>query len=500
MTFQSFKFLVFFPIVVVVYFAIPFRYRRIFLLIVSYYFYMCFKPEYVVILFVSTLLDYYLGLQISKCQEQRKRKKLLVLGTIHNIGLLACLKYLDFFNESLQFILNQVNIFYESAAIEILLPVGISYYILKKSSYLIDVYREPRDVEKKLITFALYVSFFPEIMAGPIDRAKKLIPQFYKKNEFDYKRVTDGLKLMAWGFFKKLVIADRLALYVNEVYNNPTQFEGLSLVMATVYFSFQVYCDFSGYSDIAIGIGKVMGFDLMENFNRPYFSKSIGEFWKRWHISLSTWLMDYLFLPIAYSTSRKIKSPRLMGVKAESWSYIIGSIITMFICGLWHGSQWTYIIWGAFHGFYLAFSFITRKIRGKIRKKLQIKKNSFILKLFRITVTFSFVTFAWIFFRADSISDAVYIITHLFSGWAVIFNIPGLLQALTFGLLKKELAVAAVSVLFMLFVHIVRKNDTIEQLISKQKAVLRWSIYLVMLLWILVFAESGGEDFIYFQF
>lgn len=500
MTFQSFKFLVFFPIVVAVYFAIPFRYRRVFLLIVSYYFYMCFKPEYVVILLASTLIDYYLGLQISKCQEQIKRKKLLVLGIIHNIGLLACLKYLNFFNESLQFILNQFNIFYESAAFEILLPVGISYYVLKKLSYLIDVYREPRDVEKKIITFALYVSFFPEIMAGPIDRAKKLIPQFYKKNEFDYKRVTDGLKLMAWGFFKKLVIADRLALFVDKVYNNPTQHEGLSLVMATIYFSFQVYCDFAGYSDIAIGAARVMGFDLMENFERPYFSTSIVEFWKRWHISLSIWLRDYLFLPIAYSTSRAIKSPRLMGVKAESWSYILGSLVTMFLCGLWHGSQWTYILWGLFHGFYLVFSFITRKIRGKVRKKLKIKKNAFVLKLFRITVTFSLVTFAWIFFRANSIPDAVYIISHLFSGWAVLFNFSALQQALTFGLLKKELAVAAVSVLFMLFVHIARKNDSLEHLISKQKTVLRWSIYLVILLWILVFGESGGENFIYFQF
>ncbi len=500
MVFQSFKFLVFFPIVVAVYFAIPFRYRRVFLFIVSYYFYMCFKPEYVVILLASTLLDYYLGLQIGKCQDQRKRKKLLVLGIIHNIGLLVSLKYLDFFNESLQFILNQVNIFYESAAFEILIPVGISYYVLKKLSYLIDVYREPQDVEKKLITFALYVSFFPEIMAGPIDRAKKLIPQFYKKNEFDYKHVTDGLKLMAWGFFKKLVIADRLALFVDKVYNNPTQYEGLSLVMATVYFSFQVYCDFSGYTDIAIGTARVMGFDLMENFDRPYFSKSIGEFWKRWHISLSTWLRDYLYLPITYSTSRKIKSPTVMGIKAESWSYILGTVITMFICGLWHGSQLTYILWGFFHGSYLVFSFITRKLRGKIRKELKIKKNSFILKLFRITVTFSFVTFGWIFFRANSIPDAVYIITHLFSGWAGIFNIPGLLQAISFGLLKKELAVAVVSVFFMIFVHILRKDDTLEQLISKQKAVLRWSIYLVILLWILVFGESGGEDFIYFRF
>ena len=500
MVFQSFKFLVFFPIAVAVYFAIPFRYRRVFLFIVSYYFYMCFKPEYVVILFASTLIDYYLGLQISKCPDQPKRKKLLVFGIIHNIGLLASLKYLDFFNESLQIILNRFNIFYESAALEIIIPVGISYYILKKVSYLVDVYREPRDVEKKLITFALYVSFFPAIMAGPIDRAKKLIPQFYKKHEFDYKRVTDGLKLMAWGFFKKLVIADRLALFVNEVYSNPAQYEGLSLIMATIYFSIQIYCDFSGYTDIAIGTARVMGFDLMENFHRPYFSTSIGEFWKRWHISLSTWLMDYLFLPIAYSTSRKIKSPRVMGVKAEIWSYMLGSVITMLICGLWHGSQWTYIVWGLFHGVYLGVSFITRKIRGKIRKKLKIKKKNFIYNLFRIAVTFSLVTFAWIFFRANSISDAVYIITHLFTGWAVIFNFSGVLQAVSFGLLKRELAVALVSVFFMVFVHIVRKHDTMEQLISKQRVVLRWSVYLVILLWILAFGESGGEDFIYFQF
>lgn len=500
MTFNSFGFLVFFPLAVAVYYALPIGYRRVFLLAASYYFYMCFKPEYVIILLVSTLIDYFLGLRIDASQTQSGRKRLLILGLIHNVGLLASLKYLEFFNESIAALFKSLNILYEVKGLEFLVPVGISYYTFKKVSYLIDVYRENQEPEKNIVTFALYVSFFPEITAGPIDRAGKLIPQFYKKIRFDYQKVTDGLKLMAWGFFKKLVIADRLAVFVNKVYDHPGQFEGLSLIMATVYFSFQVYCDFSGYTDIVVGAGRVMGFDLMENFDRPYFSKSIGEFWKRWHISFSSWLMDYLFLPIAYSVSRRIKSPRLMKIKAETWAYMMGIMITMTLCGLWHGARWTFVIWGALHGLFLGISFATKKIRKKSWKKLKIKKQSFIRTIISVSITFALVTFAWIFFRANSISDAFYIITHLFTGWSKVFSFQGLLEAFHFGLLKKELAVAAVSVFFMLLVHVLRKDRTYEQLISKQKTILRWGFYLGLLVWLLAFGESGAEDFIYFRF
>ena len=251
MVFNSFQFLIFFPVVVALYFALPFRFRQFFLLAAGYYFYMCFKPEYVIILAASTVIDYFLGLRIGACPTNTGKKRLLVLGLIHNIGLLAALKYLDFFSQAIDALLKPFNILSGLKGLELIVPIGISYYTFKKISYLIDVYRETRKPEKQLPIFALYVSFFPEIMAGPIDRAGALIPQFHKEAGFDYQRVTDGLKLMAWGFFKKLVIADRLAAFVAKVYGNPTHYEGLSLVAATIYFSFQVYCDFSGYTDIA---------------------------------------------------------------------------------------------------------------------------------------------------------------------------------------------------------------------------------------------------------
>ncbi|MCU0288577.1 MAG: MBOAT family protein, partial [Acidobacteria bacterium] len=346
MAFNSFQYLIFFPVAAVLYFSLSFRFRQFFLLAAGYYFYMCFKPEYVIILAVSTIIDYFLGLRINACPTQAGKKKLLVLGLIHNIGLLAALKYLDFFSQAIVTILKPFNILSGFKGLELIVPVGISYYTFKKISYLIDIYRENQEAEKNLSLFALYVSFFPGIMAGPIDRAGSLIPQFRRVTGFDYQRVKDGLILMAWGFFKKLVIADRLSVFVDKVFNNPTNYEGPSLVAAAIYFSFQVYCDFSGYTDIARGTGKVLGFDLAENFNRPYFSRSIGEFWKRWHMSLSSWLMEYLFLPIAYAVSRHLKRPELLAVKAETWAYMTGILSTMLICGLWHGANWTFVIWG----------------------------------------------------------------------------------------------------------------------------------------------------------
>lgn len=500
MVFNSFQFLIFFPVVVALYFALPFRFRQFFLLAAGYYFYMCFKPEYVIILAVSTVIDYFLGLRIDACPTHTGKKRILVLGLIHNIGLLAALKYLDFFSQAIEALLKPFNILSGLKGFELIVPIGISYYTFKKISYLIDVYRETRKPEKQLPLFALYVSFFPEIMAGPIDRAGALIPQFRKETGFDYQRVTDGLKLMAWGFFKKLVIADRLAAFVDKVYGNPTHYEGLSLVAATIYFSFQVYCDFSGYTDIARGAGKVLGFDLAENFNRPYFSRSIGEFWKRWHISLSNWLMDYLFLPIAYNISRHLKRPQLMYIKAETWAYMTGILSTMLLCGLWHGASWTFVTWGLCHGLFLAVSFATKRTRKKIRKTLGFKKNSLLRNTFQVIFTFSLVTVAWIFFRADTMSDAIYIITHLFSGWSKVLSPHGFLGALHFGLLKKELAVALISVCIMFLIQLLRKDHTFEQMIAKQKTVIRWSFYLVFILWLMIFADAGAENFIYFRF
>ena len=301
MLFNSTQFIIFFPIVVSIYFLLPHRMRWFMLLTASYYFYMCWKAEYLLLILISTFIDYFAAIQMSKQSVQSKRKIYLILSLVVNLGLLFGFKYFNFFNDSLRTIFNQFNIFYDVPAFKVLLPVGISFYTFQTLSYTIDVYRGKRDPEKHLGIFALYVAFFPQLVAGPIERSTRLIPQLRKKYNFDYDRVTDGLKLMLWGFFKKVVIADRIAVIVNQVYNNPHDAAGFPFLIGTYLFAFQIYCDFSGYSDIAIGAAKIFGINLMENFRRPYFAKSIREFWQRWHISLSTWFRDYLYLSLGGS-------------------------------------------------------------------------------------------------------------------------------------------------------------------------------------------------------
>ncbi len=499
MTFYSFQFFAFLLLTATVYYTLSPKYRPFILLAASAYFYLCFKPEYLILLAVAIMIDFYLARHMEK-STGRKRKRLLILGLVHNIGLLALLKYLNFFSHTFRTLLGNLPPFQALENVKWLVPVGISYFTFKKISYLIDVYRETMPAEKKLLNLALYVSFFPSITAGPIDRAKDLIPQFLQARGFDYQKVTDGLKLMAWGFFKKVIIADNLAVFVNKVYDFPTQYEGLSLVMATIYFSIQIYCDFSGYTDIARGVAKILGYDLMENFDRPYFSTSIGEFWKRWHISLSNWLMEYLFLPTAYAVSRKIKKDRVLRMKAETWAYMTGIILTMTLCGIWHGASWTFVLWGTLHGLAMALSFATRKIRKKVNKRLKIKKNAFWHRLLQGIMTFSLVTVLWIFFRANSFSDAFYIVSHLFTGWAAIANPANLAAAIHLGLLKKQLAVAALSLGVVFLVHILRKEATFLDWLNQRKNLFRWAFYLLLVIWLIIFGDVESEQFIYFRF
>ena len=307
MLFNSLHFLIFFPIVIVIYFCIPHKYRWILLLFASYYFYMSWKAEYVILILISTIIDYFVAIKISREDNEKMRKIYLLLSIITNIGLLISFKYLNFISSSVSEFLQLFSIQFSPIILDVLLPVGISFYTFQTLSYTIDVYRRRIKPERHFGIFAVYVSFFPQLVAGPIERGKNLLPQFLEKHYFDYIRVTNGLKLMLWGFFKKIVIADRLAVVVNAVYNNPTEFTGAPLILATVFFAFQIYCDFSGYSDIAIGTAQVMGYNLMDNFKRPYFAGSISEFWQRWHISLSTWFRDYLYIPLGGS---RVSIPR----------------------------------------------------------------------------------------------------------------------------------------------------------------------------------------------
>jgi D-alanyl-lipoteichoic acid acyltransferase DltB (MBOAT superfamily) len=492
MLFNTLDFLIFLPIVTALYYLTPGKYRWILLLCASYYFYMCWEPAYALFLAGSTLVDYYCAGQMKKSKDAKERRNYFILSLFANLGLLFGFKYFDFFNTSIKSLLQPFNIFYDAPILDIAAPVGLSYYTFKKLSYIIDVYRRNSEPERHMGKFALFVSFFPAVTAGPIDRAKDLLPQFNTVHKFDYARVTGGLKLMAWGMFKKVVIADRLAFFVNLVYDQPHNYQGLTLIAATLFFSIQIYADFSGYTDMAIGMAQVMGYNLADNFNRPYFAVSITEFWRRWHMSLTTWLRDYLFLPIAYAVSRRIKKDRLINIKAESWAYAAGILVTMLLCGLWHGANWTFVAWGGLHGVYLVLSFATRKYRKKWRKKIVKPKLKFIYKGVRILLTFSVVSFLWIFFRAQSMSDAFYIISRLFHRTGTLPDI--------FPEMGLELSIAIVSVGFMFIVHLLQPHEGIREMFAGKPPVVRWIFYFLLLLAIINSGTFSEVPFIYVQY
>lgn len=486
MLFNSMQFLFFFAIVTAMYFAIPYRFRWILLLGASYYFYISWKPAYVILIIITTFITYSAGLWMGKIAAKSKRKTILILSLFFNLGFLFVFKYYNFFNDSLRVIFQHYNLFYGSPALNVLLPIGISFYTFKNLSYAIDVYRGDQSPEKHLGHYALYVAFFPQLLAGPIERATRFLPQLFEKFDFDYSRVTNGLKLMLWGLFQKMVVADNLAPLVDSIYNDPTHQPGINLILGTLFFAFQIYCDFAGYSDMAIGAAQVMGFTTMDNFNRPYFSKSIPEFWRRWHISLSTWFRDYLYIPIG---GNRVTIPR--------WYFNL--FIVLLICGLWHGANWTFLVWGGLHGIYLVFSVLTRGIREKVRKTIGLDRVPRLHNGLKIVVTFFLVCFAWIFFRANSISDAIYIISHLFTGWGDL-GIQAPKATPFLGPLKFQSVVGVVSVGILLLIHLLQGGNHFDQWLSKKRVSLRWAVYYAMVLAVLLFGHFGTKEFIYFQF
>jgi len=396
MLFNSIHFALFFVVVTTLYFLLPHKYRWMLLLASSCYFYMAFIPVYILILGFTIVVDYFAGILLENT-EGKKRKYWLIASLIANIGVLAVFKYYNFLNDNLSALLNSIGYENQIPHLGILLPIGLSFHTFQAMSYTIEVYRGNQKAERNFGIYSLYVMFYPQLVAGPIERPQNLIHQFYEKHYFEYARVVDGLKQMLWGLFMKLVIADRLAIYVNAVYNNPDQHGGKTLALATVFFAFQIYCDFAGYSNIAIGAARVMGFKLMTNFNRPYLSRSIDEFWKRWHISLSTWFKDYLYISLG---GNRVSIPR----------WYLNLFIVFLISGLWHGANWTYIIWGAINGFYLVFAIVTMKYRKQLGKLLFLDKMPRLNSIIQIVITFVLACFAWIFFRANSLDDA-YMIT-----------------------------------------------------------------------------------------
>ena len=484
MLFNSFHFLIFFVIVTSLYFAVPYNKRWLLLLISSCYFYMAFVPIYILILGFTIVIDYFAGIYIENA-EGRRRKLFLIFSLIANIGVLAVFKYYNFLNHNFSFLLHGFGLTNPILYLSILLPIGLSFHTFQAMSYTIEVYRGNQKAERHFGIYSLYVMFYPQLVAGPIERPQNLLHQFREKHDFDYDRVTSGLRLMAWGLFKKVVIADRLAIVVDSVYNNPQQHNSLSLVIATVFFSFQIFCDFSGYSDMAIGAARIMGFKLMTNFNKPYQSKSIHEFWKRWHISLSSWFKDYLYISIG---GNRVTIPR----------WYLNLFIVFLISGLWHGANWTFVIWGALHGFYLVFSLITKDFRKKINKMFFLDKILFLPAL----TTFGLVAFAWIFFRADNVYTAIYISKHIFTGIPEIINKLVAHQSVFeyVGVEKSDLVLSVLLILFLEIVHYVQSKKSISEILTQQPTYIRWAVYYGLVLAIVFWGVYENRQFIYFQF
>jgi len=454
---------------------------------------MCFIPIYILILAFTIVVDYFAGIFL-ETTNKKKRKYFLIASLIANIGILCIFKYYNFLNNNLSVLLHGVGFQNPIPFLSIILPIGLSFHTFQAMSYTIEVFRGNQKAERHFGIYALYVMFYPQLVAGPIERPQNLIHQFYEKHDFDYQRIVNGLKLMAWGLFKKVVIADRLAILVNQVYDNPTNYEGIPLILATILFSFQIFCDFSGYSDMAIGAAQVMGFKLMTNFERPYSSRSISEFWKRWHISLSTWFRDYFYIPLG---GNRVSIPR--------WYFNL--FIVFLVSGLWHGAKWTFVIWGALHGFYLISGIILDKFNKPLIKLLHLNNFPNLFGLFQKLMTFTLVAFAWIFFRAKSFSDSIYISTHLFSKLNHGFNeiVSNISSARSKNLFlnnnKQVLIIAFFSILFLELVHYIQGKIDIENTISNKPFWIRWSIYYIFIILILLFGVfEKSQQFIYFQF
>ena len=454
------------------------------LLLFSCYFYMTFVPQYILILLFAITVDYFAGIYLERL-EGENRKFLLILSILTNVGLLFVFKYFNFFNSNISRLASFLHWNYPIEGLSIILPIGLSFHTFQSLSYVIEVYRKKQKAEKNFIVYALYVMFYPQLVAGPIERPQNVLHQFHERHEFNFERFIFGLKIMLWGFFKKVVIADRLAIYVNKVYSSPSSYTGVTLAVATIFFAFQIYCDFSGYSDIAIGSAKTMGFKLMDNFKQPYFSKTVSEFWRRWHISLSTWFKDYLYIPLG-------------GNRVSRWKRDFNLLITFAVSGLWHGANFTYIIWGSLNGIFLILENSVRNVETSFKSRLEGTLGSSIYLLIRASITFILICFAWIFFRATSLSSAIYIIKRMFQfdGFGKVSN---LFQVTSYG----EFMLCVILILFLLLIDYINIKKGMWEFFDKKPLVLRWSFYYLLIFAILilgVYDVATKTSFIYFQF
>ena len=477
MLFNSLAFLIFFPVVTGLYFALPWRARTYMLVFASTVFYMAFIPRYVLIIYFTIVVDFAAGLLIAS-SSGRRRKAFLLLSIVANVGVLAIFKYWNFAATNLSLLATNLGIERSFPSLDIILPIGLSFHTFQAMSYTIEVYRGRQQVERDFLVYTLYVLYYPQLVAGPIERPQNILAQLRQTHRFDGERVTRGLRRMLWGFFKKIVVADRLALAVNTIYSDPRAHPGPSLVLATVFFSYQIYADFSGYSDIALGASEVMGIKLMTNFREPYTAASVTEFWNRWHISLSTWFRDYVYIPLGGNRAGPVR--RRANLMA-----------TFALSGLWHGANWTYVLWGLLNGAFLVVE------RGRGSRVIRQRSTP------RVALTFALVSFAWIFFRARTVSDAFYISAHLTSGWAAInptSPLAWIAREMGSTLPRLVVTVCALAVLVCAdWWARARRSDPVD-LVSALPAGARWALYYTVTAAIVGLGQYGQQQFIYFQF
>jgi alginate O-acetyltransferase complex protein AlgI len=490
MFFNSFSYFVFLPIVLLLFLFTPDRWRWLLLLLASYVFYgFLLKPALLVVLTVVIVLTFWFGKLIEQSQDIHSRKRMLYLGVAANLWFLLYFKYAPFLVQNLNILLGSIT---GSVVFEVppmLVSIGLSFFIFQAISYLADIYFRIAKSEPHLGYLALYFSFFPKLLQGPIERSKDLLPQLKQPYKFDYDSFRAGMLMFAWGLFKKIVVADRLALYVNKVYGDIHSYTGLPLILATYLFALQIYFDFSGYTDMALGTARFFNIRLTQNFNSPYLATSVTDFWRRWHISFSRWIFEYVFEPLQMKFRNYGK-----------WGIVTALLVTFILAGLWHGASWTYIQFGLTHGIYLSIAFIYKPYRKKLFKILKINKDSKLLAIAQILITFNLICFSFIFFRANSAADVAYIISNSYQIMHVIYSYEYLINNLTLGWTIGDIVIAFAATVTAIYIDIIQNNRELGDILQDKPVLTRWACYYAMLFAILFFGVYDDSKFIYLKF
>ncbi len=484
MAFNSIDFALFLPVVFILYWFVcqkSLRLQNFLIVVASYFFYGLWDWRFLSLILFSTFVDFFIGKQLDKEEGTSKRKLLLWTSIVVNLGFLGFFKYYNFFVDNFIEVFSFFGVKFQASSLNIILPVGISFYTFQTMSYTLDVYYKKLKATDDFIGFAAFVSFFPQLVAGPIERATNLLPQFYTKRNFDYAKAADGMRQILWGLFKKIVIADGCAEYANLIFNNSADYSGSTLLLGALFFTFQIYGDFSGYSDIAIGTSRLFGFNLMQNFAFPYFSRDIAEFWRRWHISLSTWFRDYLYIPLG-------------GSKGGLGKKIRNTFIIFLVSGFWHGANWTFVVWGALNALYFLPLLITNRNRNNLEVVAMGKFIPSLREIVSICGTFLLTVLAWIFFRADNVTHAFSILRTI--GSKSLLTLPkfsGIGEAITI--------IALIGIFLVIEWHGRTRKYAIENIANFSSTPLRWSMYFTILLVIYFYGNFGEKvEFIYFQF